>query len=96
MRGIQAKCNTLHSVKHCGETIFQLPSNFTNLEVFENHGLGGKCHRLSSVKHMETVCLCVSMSMCDMFGVYVFPRHCGRLKWGVCGVLRGMCMECAW
>ena len=26
------------------------------------------------------------LSLCDMFGVYVFPRHCGRLKCGVCGV----------
>ena len=29
--------------------------------------------------------LCYVLSACDMFGVYVFPRHCGRLK-GVCGV----------
>lgn len=32
------------------------------------------------------------LSVCDMFGFYVFPRHCGRLKWGVCGVLRGICV----
>lgn len=27
--------------------------------------------------------LCHVLSGCDMFGVYVLPRHCGRLKCGV-------------
>lgn len=48
LRGeLRETCHTLNSVKpRCGDNVFQLPSDSTNLEMFENPcgQLCGKCH----------------------------------------------------
>ena len=52
-RGLRQKWPILHSVKeHCGETIFQLSSGFTERDFFKQprRGLHSKCHILKFVK----------------------------------------------